>query len=187
MFPSNMVVWLLLTLLASESLAQTFPSIPEVDFIFPRNDTCAPTPLMPVVFAIQNPSAANTLDLLLMWTISSVNCTQFSSSPGHIPGYVQVNNVTFATKNGAPVADLAAAMAADACAGAESFLFNVTGTKIVSVGNREVTTCAIVAPMSVTPTPTPCATKSTGSGEAQSRGTLWVAATLGWLLLYAAS
>lgn len=40
----------------------------EVDLIFPRNGTYAPVPLMPVVFAVQNPALASPLDLLIEWT-----------------------------------------------------------------------------------------------------------------------
>jgi len=67
MFPSNNAVWLLLALLTCWSSAQTFPPIAEVDLLFPRNDTYAPTVLMPLVFAIQNPSTAVSLDLALEW------------------------------------------------------------------------------------------------------------------------
>jgi hypothetical protein len=67
MFPSNNAIWLLLALLIARSSGQTFPAIAEVDILFPRNDTYAPTALMPVIFAIQNPAAAVSLDLALEW------------------------------------------------------------------------------------------------------------------------
>jgi hypothetical protein len=67
MSPSNNAVWLLLALLACWSSAQTFPSIAEVDLLFPRNDTYAPTVLMPVVVAIQNTPVAAPLNLALEW------------------------------------------------------------------------------------------------------------------------
>src|SRR5207244_4320386 len=45
------------------------PGVVEVDLIFPRNDTYAPLPGMPIVFAIQNPQLVASLypsfDLLL--------------------------------------------------------------------------------------------------------------------------
>ncbi|KAF3392820.1 hypothetical protein F1880_008721 [Penicillium rolfsii] len=48
--------WLFLCLLASWARADSNST--EVDLIFPRNDTFAPMPLMPIVFAVQNPSVA---------------------------------------------------------------------------------------------------------------------------------
>jgi hypothetical protein len=66
MFLSNQAVWLL-ALFTCRASAQTFPSIAEVDLLFPRNDTYAPTVLMPVVFAIQNPPVAAPLNLALEW------------------------------------------------------------------------------------------------------------------------
>ncbi|KAH8822001.1 hypothetical protein F5884DRAFT_851200 [Xylogone sp. PMI_703] len=150
---------------------------------------------------------------LLEWTLSSINCSQFPPN-GHVPGYDQVNKVTFTTKNGAPAADLVAATADNVCAGAESFLFNATEIEVVSVGDRtnEVTTCVAVAPMSITPSPTPCAAqlnatgasaissaltfsycslpsspvkcavKSTGSREGQLGGSVWIVVAFGWLM-----
>jgi hypothetical protein len=264
MFSSNNAVWLLLALLTCWSSAQTFPSIAEVDLLFPRNDTYAPTVLMPVVFAIQNSPVAVPLDLALewylyqltngnttavgngfitksyftastsgpyfeysslynlttlegtwslFWTLSSVNYTQFPTSDSSIPGYIQGNTVIFTTKNGAQATDLVAATADDVCASAESFTFNVTGVENVSVGSgNSVTSCAVVASMSPTSSPNPCAAqlnatgassisaalttsacslpsslvscpaKSAGSIEAQLGGPMWVVATFGWLL-----
>ncbi|KAL4994068.1 hypothetical protein BDV10DRAFT_177617 [Aspergillus recurvatus] len=49
-------VWLSLCLLASWARAESNRT--EVDLVFPRNDTFAPMPLMPIVFAVQNPSVA---------------------------------------------------------------------------------------------------------------------------------
>jgi len=260
MFPSNNAVWLLLALLTCWSSAQTFPSIAEVDLLFPRNDTYAPTVLMPMVFAIQNSAVAVALDLalewylykltdgnittvgndfitksyfnaftsgpyyeyishynvttvegtwLLIWIVSSVNCTQFPTSDSSIPGYMQGNKVFFTTKNGAQATDLVAATADDVCASAESFTFNVTGVENVPMGSGKVTTCAAVASMS--PTSSPCAAQlnatgassisaaltysacspsslvtcpanSAGSIEAQLGGPMWVVVTFGWLL-----
>ncbi|KAM3502673.1 hypothetical protein MY11210_008997 [Beauveria gryllotalpidicola] len=41
----------------------------EVDVIFPRNDTFALTPLLPVVFAVQNPAVAQQLNLRLHYRV----------------------------------------------------------------------------------------------------------------------
>ena len=265
MFPSNKTVWLLLALLTCWSSAQTFPSITEVDLLFPRNDTYAPTVLMPLVFAIQNPLVAFPLNLYLewqlqptngvnmtefdngvvpqsytsaftsgpyyeyssfynlttregswtlFWTLSSDNCTQFPYNDTSVPGYIQAKTLIFTTKNGAQATDLVAATADDVCSSAESFNFNVTGKEKVSLesGKNGVTTCAVVASMSPTSTPNPCAAqlnatgassislalttsacslpsslvscpaKSAGSIEAQFSGPMWVVVTFGWLL-----
>jgi len=44
-------------------------AVVEVDLIFPRNDTYAPGPFMPVVFAIQNAAMAASLDMVILWDI----------------------------------------------------------------------------------------------------------------------
>ncbi|TQV98248.1 hypothetical protein IF1G_02328 [Cordyceps javanica] len=41
----------------------------EVDVLFPRNDTFAPTPLLPIVFAVQNPAVARQLNLRLSYRV----------------------------------------------------------------------------------------------------------------------
>ncbi|KAH8703811.1 hypothetical protein BGW36DRAFT_370020 [Talaromyces proteolyticus] len=69
MFCFNNAAWLLLPLYTHWSVAQPFPSIAEVDLLFPRNDTYAPTPLMPLVFAIHNPTDAAALNLALEWAL----------------------------------------------------------------------------------------------------------------------
>ncbi len=60
----------LLTLgFAASSAAAATKGNAEVDVIFPRNDTFAPTPLMPVVFAVQNPAVAQQLNLRLNYRV----------------------------------------------------------------------------------------------------------------------
>ncbi|OQE79285.1 hypothetical protein PENNAL_c0052G01287 [Penicillium nalgiovense] len=44
----------------------------EIDLVFPRNETYAPSALMPVVLAIQNPALASSLNLDLYYMISPV-------------------------------------------------------------------------------------------------------------------
>ncbi|KAI0111992.1 hypothetical protein F4814DRAFT_424395 [Daldinia grandis] len=46
-----------------------FPATLEVDLIYPRNGTFAPTVLTPIVFAIRNPQLAEPLDLGFQWDI----------------------------------------------------------------------------------------------------------------------
>ncbi|KAK4034731.1 hypothetical protein C8A01DRAFT_18499 [Parachaetomium inaequale] len=48
----------------------TLPAMVEVDIIFPRNETYAPTPVFPLVFAIQNLAAASSIGPLdISWAI----------------------------------------------------------------------------------------------------------------------
>ncbi|KAI1375638.1 hypothetical protein F4677DRAFT_421929 [Hypoxylon crocopeplum] len=49
-----------------------FPTTAEVHLIYPRNDTYAPTTLMPIVFAIQNSQLAAPLDLNIQWDIYQI-------------------------------------------------------------------------------------------------------------------
>ncbi len=53
-------------------LIVTQAAIVEVDLVFPRNDTYAPGPLMPVVFAIQNPNLATPF-FTIFWQIAGVD------------------------------------------------------------------------------------------------------------------
>ncbi|KAI1475604.1 hypothetical protein F4774DRAFT_396629 [Daldinia eschscholtzii] len=46
-----------------------FPATVEVDLIYPRNGTFAPSVLTPIVFSIRNPQLASPLDLNLQWDI----------------------------------------------------------------------------------------------------------------------
>lgn len=61
--------WLLLAISQSLSQASSASGVVEVDLIFPRNDTFAPSKLTPIVFAIQNPSLVQSLNLVLYWNI----------------------------------------------------------------------------------------------------------------------
>lgn len=61
--------------------ATTFPATVEVDLVFPRNDTYAPSALFPIVFAFQNAALAPSLDPgfdLELWDISSSSLTGYS-------------------------------------------------------------------------------------------------------------
>jgi hypothetical protein len=55
----------------------TFPAKVELDVIFPRNETYAPTPVFPVVFAIQNLAAASSIGPLnVYWAILKLGSDQ---------------------------------------------------------------------------------------------------------------
>lgn len=60
---------LLVALTCGVSTAQQFPTTVEFDVVFPRNATYAPTTLLPLVVAIQNPQAAAWLTLNIQWTL----------------------------------------------------------------------------------------------------------------------
>ena len=77
------LVWSLLVLLSCCSTAQVaFPTTVEVDLIFPRNDTYAPTALMPIVFAIQNSQLAAPLDLNFQYDIFQLGAPDGPSVSG---------------------------------------------------------------------------------------------------------
>ncbi|KND89244.1 hypothetical protein TOPH_06115 [Tolypocladium ophioglossoides CBS 100239] len=59
---------------AVDTTTLTLPQTVEVDLIFPRNDTYAPVPLMPVVFAIQNFHVSKPLWLDFYYDISGPPC-----------------------------------------------------------------------------------------------------------------
>ncbi|KUL82832.1 hypothetical protein ZTR_09217 [Talaromyces verruculosus] len=49
----------------------TFPATVEVDLVFPRNDTYAPDPLLPIVFAIQHSNYAPYINPSIQFSITS--------------------------------------------------------------------------------------------------------------------
>ncbi|WPH04723.1 Hypothetical protein R9X50_00761800 [Acrodontium crateriforme] len=56
------------------SSVATFPATVELDLVFPRNETYAPSPLIPIVFAIQNTQFAAAVDLgYVTYTILEYN------------------------------------------------------------------------------------------------------------------
>ncbi|KAL0466563.1 hypothetical protein QR685DRAFT_99617 [Neurospora intermedia] len=89
----------------------TFPATVEVDLIFPRNDTYAPSTLFPIVFAFQNAALAPSLDPsldLLLWdsTFShaddytvKLKSTNFTNEPTFVYTYISTLNTT---ADGAP-------------------------------------------------------------------------------------
>ncbi|UNI17015.1 hypothetical protein JDV02_003395 [Purpureocillium takamizusanense] len=65
--------FLVLSLLASLAKAEEVTGRAEVDVIFPRNDTFEPMPLMPVVFAVQNPGAIGQLYPTLQYWLAPLD------------------------------------------------------------------------------------------------------------------
>ncbi|OIW30766.1 hypothetical protein CONLIGDRAFT_630705 [Coniochaeta ligniaria NRRL 30616] len=67
----------------AQAAATTFPATVEVDLVFPRNDTYAPVPLFPIVFAFQNPELAQSIDPafdLQLWNAEYLNATSYGPS-----------------------------------------------------------------------------------------------------------
>ncbi|GKZ29773.1 hypothetical protein AbraIFM66950_006403 [Aspergillus brasiliensis] len=52
--------------------ASITPGVTEVDLIFPRNESFSPSPLTPIVFAIQNPSLLSSLNPTISYNIERV-------------------------------------------------------------------------------------------------------------------
>jgi hypothetical protein len=210
----------LLVLLPCWTTADGFTGTVEVDLVFPRNGTYAPTELMPVVFAIQSPQTAMSLDILLRWqilqhtgdlnkpgvvldsfgylssyktaqsnnpffeidsifnttniesnwvfswSVTTTNCSSLSaffSDPSSDAKILQgVKNITFTTKNGAPLPDLVGATDQSVCAADQSFNFDIADvmpTQIPTTSNFQGgnTSCAVTSSILPTVTPNPCA------------------------------
>jgi hypothetical protein len=73
----------------------TFPTTVEVDLVFPRNDTYAPSAIFPIVLAVHNAHAAVALDPQIRWYIDRVipprNTTM---SPGGAPIHLTAANLS---------------------------------------------------------------------------------------------
>lgn len=65
------------------TVATASSSVFEVDLIYPRNETYIPSPLMPMVFAVQNPDMADQLGAFIYWSLLEGGN---SSAPGSVPG-----------------------------------------------------------------------------------------------------
>ncbi|ROW04030.1 hypothetical protein VSDG_00884 [Cytospora chrysosperma] len=86
----------------------TYPTTVELDLVFPRDNTYAPTELMPLVFAVQNSQAASSLGLTIDWQIGRIGSadnlsfsgfwdltsTNYSSDPYYIFTYTPLLNET---------------------------------------------------------------------------------------------
>ncbi|AEO70564.1 uncharacterized protein THITE_2122187 [Thermothielavioides terrestris NRRL 8126] len=56
------LLWAAGAALGADTATPTFPATFEVDLIFPRNETYAPTPFFPIVFAVQNAALARSIE-----------------------------------------------------------------------------------------------------------------------------
>ncbi|KAH8673383.1 hypothetical protein BX600DRAFT_433014 [Xylariales sp. PMI_506] len=83
---SSQPVALLLALacgVAAQSM-NTVPTIVEFDVVFPRNETYAPTDLLPIVFTLQNPNVSISLVLDIVWFIGKVGSGEDWLETGYI-------------------------------------------------------------------------------------------------------
>ncbi|KAJ5775863.1 uncharacterized protein N7511_000874 [Penicillium nucicola] len=84
MYMSNNILYLgsLLALQACKAMGASATSgVIEVDLVFPRNETYAPSTQMPVVFAIQNPHLVAPLNMRIMYLITPPRDYINASSP----------------------------------------------------------------------------------------------------------
>ncbi|TFB06270.1 hypothetical protein CCMA1212_001480 [Trichoderma ghanense] len=72
----------LMTAMGDASLPD-FPAAFEVDLLIPHNTTYAPSPLMPIVFGVQNPILSKSLQAVIRWDLWEGNNQR---SPGSIGG-----------------------------------------------------------------------------------------------------
>lgn len=72
-----------MTVMGDKSVFLTLPATFELDLLFPRNQTYAPSWRMPIVFGVQNPSLAVPLFATIRWNLWEGNDKK---SPGSITG-----------------------------------------------------------------------------------------------------
>ncbi|KAI4706267.1 hypothetical protein J4E89_009001 [Alternaria sp. Ai002NY15] len=81
------ITWLFVSLLgAVDAAASETSGVVEVDLVFPRNDTYAPAPYVPIVFAVRNPELATLLGLHLsfqVWNITNGSIVDEGSFGDH--------------------------------------------------------------------------------------------------------
>ncbi|KAL7803465.1 hypothetical protein V8C44DRAFT_344171 [Trichoderma aethiopicum] len=72
----------------------TLPALLEVDLLFPHNATYAPSPLMPILFAVQNPALADHLQATITFDLWQGNDTRSPGSVGGVPLAVGLDVLT---------------------------------------------------------------------------------------------
>ncbi|KAF3805792.1 hypothetical protein GCG54_00005156 [Colletotrichum gloeosporioides] len=162
--------WFLAAFHAAVAVAAN-SGIVEVDLVFPRNDTYAPTAWFPIVFAVRNSSLAQRISpaailTLRVVTVRQQSCLADESSLAnyHVKNVISNNTIrliTFTIKNAAQEVDLVSATNKDdVCLSAQGVAINITDTVEGLLGRQwwgVGDTCAVVA--SPTPTANPCQIK----------------------------
>ncbi|KAH0499604.1 hypothetical protein TgHK011_006784 [Trichoderma gracile] len=80
----------------------TIPAVFEVDLLFPHNETYAPSPLMPILFAVQNPALAPWL-ATITFDLWQGNDTRSPGSVGGVPLAVGLDVATERQKSNEPL------------------------------------------------------------------------------------
>ncbi|OJJ66127.1 hypothetical protein ASPBRDRAFT_138688 [Aspergillus brasiliensis CBS 101740] len=86
---------LLLALFLGFAYGQTSiaPGVTEVDLVFPRNESFSPSPLTPIIFAIQNPSLLSSLNPEIYYNIERQNISVNESFV--TAGSIQLSNLNY--------------------------------------------------------------------------------------------
>jgi hypothetical protein len=89
----------MLTLCLGLAFSQTSitAGVTEVDLIFPRNESYSPSPLTPIVFAIQNPSLLSSLNPEISYYIEQQNANTNKSV--YISGSIRLSNTNYTTSD----------------------------------------------------------------------------------------
>ncbi|KAL4804547.1 hypothetical protein BDV18DRAFT_161642 [Aspergillus unguis] len=91
--------WLMLALYLGLAFSQTSitEGVTEVDLIFPRNESHSPSPLTPIVFAIQNPSLLSSLNPEISYYIEQQNVNTNESV--FTSGLIRLSNINYTTSD----------------------------------------------------------------------------------------
>ncbi|KAE8143472.1 hypothetical protein BDV38DRAFT_277491 [Aspergillus pseudotamarii] len=87
--------WLLLalSLVFACTWASITPGVAEVDLIFPRNESYPPSPLTPVIFAIQNPGLLSSLEPRIKYSIEQQNVS--TSDMVSTSGSIELSKINY--------------------------------------------------------------------------------------------
>ncbi|KAL2140758.1 hypothetical protein VTI28DRAFT_3272 [Corynascus sepedonium] len=166
------------SLLALSALAHAASGTAEIDLVFPQNDTYAPSPIIPVSFALQRSELADgfyymtwanfssadpymqygyALESLngegiwtLRWELDIAHCA--ASDDLNVTWNHLNGKVVFTTKKGAKKPDLTAATQRETCSNDQGFAFAITETRDSGDTFENGKPCAVLA--ETTPTPT---------------------------------
>jgi hypothetical protein len=90
-------VWAALMAVLMTASVIANPGIFEVDSLFPRNSTYTPQALMPIVFAVQNPTLASSLGATIYWELWEGN--NFSSPGSVMDGGMELAIMNFSSND----------------------------------------------------------------------------------------
>ncbi|EAW24043.1 uncharacterized protein NFIA_036150 [Aspergillus fischeri NRRL 181] len=168
--------WLILALCLGFAYSQApiTPGVTEVDLIFPRNESYSPSPVTPIIFAIQNPSLLSSLNPEITYYIEQQNVnTNVSVSSS---GSIRLSRINYTTSDpyylywstgnldiegtfvGASSLDFVAATEDDACDKSQAQAVQVPDLlEVPPTRTWGAPSCA--ATVGPSPTPNPCKVK----------------------------